>query len=153
MSVAKRRRDEPRGNINKIIISIGVLLCLIIVVVSLYPALRSYYIAYRVNEQLLQELSAVEVRNDQIRTQIASLNTKEGIADRARERFGWVPEGEQAVNITGLEVSDATTVLPATVVSGSVAAPAAWWTEFCDVLFAVQEEEAPEQIPDPFIPN
>lgn len=149
--VAKTTRNAASGNIQKLIIGVGIVICLVAIVVSLYPALQSYYVAYRVNEQLTQELIAVEARNEQIREQIAYLNTKEGIADRARERFGWVPEGEVAVNITGLEVSDSTTVLPENVAAGSVSAPDTWWTEFLDTLFAVEEEQAQEPIPDPFI--
>lgn len=151
MGVAKSRQNASSGNSKKLIIVGGILLCLIVSVVSLYPALRSYYLAYRVNEQLLQELAVVEGRNNQIREQIAYLNTKEGIADRARERFGWVPEGERAVNITGLDITDSTTVLPASIVAGSVAAPDTWWTQILDVLFAVEEEAKTEPIPDPFI--
>lgn len=165
MSVAKSRKNAPGSNSVKLIVYVGILLCLLISIVLLYPALRSYYIACRVNEQLLQEFAAVEERNQQIRDQIAYLNTPEGIADRARERFGWVPEGEQAVNITGLDVSDSTTVLPAavasssdytavlpaTVASGFDSTTETWWTSICDVLFCVEEEQASEPIPDPFI--
>lgn len=151
MGVAKPTQNTANGNRNKLIISLGILVCLIIIVLSLYPALQSYYVAYRVNEQLVQELIAVEERNEAIRSQIDYLNTKEGIADRARERFGWVPEGERAVNITGLEVLDSTTVLPENVTAGSVAAPENWFTRFCDTLFGVEEEQAAEPIPDPFI--
>ncbi len=151
MSVAKTRRNAPNGSSKKLIVSTGIVLCLLICVVLLYPALRNYYIAYRVNEQLLQELAAVEERNERILEQIAYLNTEQGIADRARERFGWAPEGELAVNITGLDVSDSTTVLPATIPAGSGVVPDVWWITFCDVLFAVEEEVAPEPLPDPFI--
>lgn len=151
MSDAKTRRNAASGSSRKLIISTGIVLSLIICVVLLYPALRNYYLAYRVNEQLLQELAAVEERNNQIRGQIAYLNTDEGIADRARERFGWTPEGELAVNITGLEVSDTTTVLPATVPTGSGEIAETWWTALLDTLFAVEEETAAEPLPDPFI--
>ena len=151
MNVAKTRKNAEHGNSRKLIIGTGAVICLLICVVLLYPAAREYYVAYRVNEQLLNELIAVEDRNDQIRQQIAYLNTPEGIEDRARERFGWVPTGEQAVNITGLAVSDSTTVLPAAIPAGSGEAVTTWWTEFLDVLFAVEEEKTPEPIPDPFI--
>ena len=133
------------------IISVGLALCLLVGVVMLYPAMREYYIAYRTNEQLLQELIAVEERNDYIRTQIAYLNTKEGISDRARERFGWAPPGEQTVNITGLEVSDSTTLLPEVVPVGSGEAPDTWWILFLDILFAIEKKSLPDLLPDPFV--
>lgn len=151
MDATKPKRNAAGGNKRGLIIGIGILLCLGIVVISLYPTLQDYYIAYRYNEKLLYELSAVEERNAGIREQIEYLNTDEGIADRARERFGWTQEGEQAVNITGLDVSDSTTVLPETVVAGSISAPENWWTRFLDALFAVEEEKPAERIPDPFI--
>ena len=153
MSVAKKRRNAANGNSKKLIVITGIVLCLVISVVSLYPSLRNYYLAYRVNEQLLQELAAVEERNEQILAQIAYLNTDEGIADRARARFGWAAEGEQIVNITGLNVSDSTTVLPAVVPVGSGVAPHTWWTELLDILFAVEEDTSTDPIPDPFIPD
>ena len=151
MGKGSSRQMAGGASQSRMIISGGVLLCLILSVVLLYPAARSYYIACRVNEQLLQELVAVEDRNEQIRAQIAYLNTDEGIEDRARERFGWMHEGEQGVNITGLEISDSTTVLPATIPSGSVPASDNWWTGFCDVLFGVEQEDPPQTVPDPFI--
>jgi cell division protein FtsB len=151
MGVAKTRKIAPARNVKKMIIGSGILLCFAIIVLSLYAPVKSYYLASRANERLQHEYVAVEDRNDQIRAQIAYLNTAEGIADRARERFGWVPEGEQAVNITGLEVSDSTTVLPATVASGSVDAPNTQWTDFLDALFGVEEKEVAEPVPDPFL--
>ena len=151
MSVAKKRRNAAKGNSSRLIVGSGIALCLFISLVMLYPALRDYYLAYRVNEQLLQELITVEERNDRIREQIAYLNTEEGIADRVRERFGWVPEGEQAVNITGLNVSDSSTMLPEAVPSGSGTLTHTWWTELLDVLFGIEVEPEPEPIPDPFI--
>jgi len=152
MSVAKSRKNAAKGNSSKWIVSTGLVFCLAISVVMLYPALQNYYIAYRVNEQLLQELAAVEDRNNHIRSQIAYLNTPEGIADRARERFGWTPHGEQAVNITGLAISESTTVLPQGVPIGSGEVTETWWTAFLDVLFAIEEAPVPDPIPDPFIP-
>lgn len=151
MDATKPRKNAQGGSIKGLIIALGVVVCLVVVVLSLYPALQDYYIAYRYNEKLEQELIAVESRNEEIRSQIAYLNTEEGIADRARERFGWVEEGEQAVNITGLEVSDSTTVLPESIAAGSIQAPTTWWSEFLDTFFGVEEQQAADPIPDPFI--
>ena len=151
MSVAKDRKNAANGSSSRQIVSFGIVVCLLICVVMLYPALRDYYIAARVNQRLLQEYYAVEERNDIIREQIAYLNTDEGIADRARERFGWVPVGEQAVNITGLDVLDSTTVLPAQVPSGSGVAPQTWWTDLLDILFAIEPASPPDPVPDPFL--
>ncbi|MDR2036028.1 MAG: hypothetical protein LBP91_05090 [Coriobacteriales bacterium] len=151
MDVAKTRQNAANGNLKKMMITAGIALCIVISVALLYPALRNYYLAYRVNEQLLQELSAVEERNDQILRQIAYLNTPEGIADRSRERFGWVPLGEQAVNITGLEVLDSSTQLPGSIPVNSGTMLKTWWTEFCDLIFGVEQETVADPIPDPFI--
>jgi len=154
-STSKKAPSKPasKDNSKKYIVSTGVVICILITVVMLYPSLRNYYIAFRVNEQLLRELAAVEDRNDQIRAQIAYLNTDEGIADRARERFGWTPSGEEAVNITGLSITDSTTVLPAVVPEGSGVAPVSWWTQLLDALFSIDENTSPDPIPDPFFPN
>ena len=154
MSVAKTRRNAAKGNSRKLIVIAGIALCLVVSGYLLYPSLREYYLAYRANEQLQQEYSDVEARNDQISQQITYLTSDEGIADRARERFGWVTPGDQVVNITGLDSTDTTAALPAEVPAGSGTAPDTWWTKFLDAIFFVQDTTTTtQQVPDPFIPS
>jgi cell division protein FtsB len=120
-------------------------LCIALAAVILYPVARDYYIALRSNDRLMAELEAVENRNSQIQSQIDALSTPEGIEDRAREEFGWVKEGEQAVNITGLDVSNSSTALPENIQQGTIAAEGTWVTEFLDTFFDVDTHSTPAQ--------
>ncbi|MDR3136580.1 MAG: septum formation initiator family protein [Coriobacteriales bacterium] len=143
------RENQP--NLNRLLIVSSIAICLLVAVMALYPALRDYYLALRSVEQLDAELSAVLNRNERIIAQITALNTVEGVEDRVREQFGWVKAGEEAVNITGLEITDSTTVLPTAVNTNDVALPSSWLTEFLDALFFIQSDTSPANVPDPFI--
>jgi cell division protein FtsB len=129
-----------------------IILSLALAVVMLYPVLREYYVALRVNAHAHAEYEAVVDRNEKIQQQIDELSTLEGIEDRAREEFGWVRAGEEAVNITGLDVSDSSTGLPSAIEPGSVKAPGTWLTETLDEFFGVADAIPASPDPDDPIP-
>ena len=126
---------------------------MVIAAVMLYPAVRDYYAALRESDRLEQEYGAVVARNEKIQQLIEDLQTPEGIEDRAREEFGWVREGEEAVNITGIVVTESSTGLPAPVEPGSVKAPKTWWTQILDTVFGVQDHKPSNPYPDDVIPG
>ncbi|MDR3036930.1 MAG: septum formation initiator family protein [Coriobacteriales bacterium] len=135
-----------------LIVSVVILLFLVLAAVMLYPVAREYYVAQRENDRLSAEYQAVLERNEKIRQQIDDLQTPEGIEDRAREEWGWVKQGEQAVNITGLNITDSSTGLPTAVESGSIKAPEDWWTQTLDEFFAVTPpKQKPQQ--DDIVPG
>ena len=123
----------------RFLIGVAAVACVIVATVMLIPVFGDYYVTKRANDQLQAEYQAIQDRNAKIQNQIDSLETPEGIEDRAREEFGWVREGEHAVNITGLQTSDSSTVLPAAVASGSVAPQDSLLTKALDVIFGVQK--------------
>jgi cell division protein FtsB len=129
-----------------------IVLSLVFAAVMLYPVAREYYLVKRENDRLTAEYQAVIERNNRIQQQIDELQTPEGIEDRAREEFGWVREGEEAVNVTGLNVSESSTVLPAAVGVGSIKAPESWWTRLLDEFFGVIEPTVTAPRPDDTIP-
>ncbi|MDR0347272.1 MAG: septum formation initiator family protein, partial [Coriobacteriales bacterium] len=122
-----------------LIVTTVIVLSLILAAVMLYPVAREYYLAKRENDRVLLEYQAVLERNTKIKQQIDELQTPEGIEDRAREEFGWVRNGEEAVNVTGLEVSESSTVLPPSVDFATIKAPEDWWTQVLDEFFGVPE--------------
>jgi cell division protein FtsB len=129
---------------------VAFVLSLVLAAVVLYPVAREYYLAKRENDRVKAENQAVEDRNDRIQQQIEELSTLEGIEDRAREEFGWVREGETAVNITGLSVSESSTGLPSAIEPDSVKAPESWWTQTLDEFFGITEAApAPPPSDDP----
>jgi cell division protein FtsB len=119
-----------------VVVIIG--LSLVLAVVVLYPVAREYYLVMRDKDRLDAEYEAVVSRNEKIREQIKGLQTPEGIADRAREEFGWVKDGEEAVNITGLDVFESTTALPLAIEPGTIEVPETWLTQTLDTFFGVE---------------
>jgi cell division protein FtsB len=127
-----------------------IIFSLVLAAVMLYPVARDFYLAKRENDRVNAENQAVLNRNDAIQQQIDELQTLEGIEDRAREEFGWVREGEEAVNITGITVSESSTGLPPAIEPGSVEAPETWWTQVLDEFFDVNVQgPAPPPTEDP----
>jgi cell division protein FtsB len=136
-----------------LIVALVIIGCLVLAAVTLYPATRDYYLAKRANDRAKAEYELVADRNERIREQIDELSTPEGIEDRAREEFGWVKEGEEAVNITGLNISESSTGLPAAIEAGTVRAPEDWWTQTLDEFFGVEESSPVPPYPDDPIPG
>jgi hypothetical protein len=112
----------------------------------MYPVGHDLYFAHREQQRVEAEYQAVLDRNETIREQIEMIETPEGIEDRAREQFGWVREGEEAVNITGLSTSESSTVLPDAVTPGSILPYSDWWLETLDAFFGY-EYQPPAQLP------
>ena len=146
------RAQQPRHRLlTGFMVTLGVAFCLVFATVTLYPVLREYYITSRDYELLILEREAVLNRNARIEEQIAKLQTDEGIQDRAREQFGWVMEGEQAINITGLPNLESSTALPPAVIPGSLEAEASWWIDFLDWFFDIDTNKPIQELYDPFI--
>lgn len=121
----------------KMITAAVVMVCLIAVCVFMYPVAQQYYVTSRENAQLQAEYDALIQRKDALDSEVAFLQTDEGIEDRAREDFGWVKEGENAVKVYGLENTQADTSITKSVPAGSVEAPDAWYTPFLNFIFMV----------------
>jgi cell division protein FtsB len=136
-----------------LIVFVVLVLAVVVTAVTLYPVAREYYIADRENIRLNAEQQALIERNGKIRDQIDELGTPTGIENRAREEFGWVKEGEEAVNITGLGATTSSTRLPATIEPGSVEVPKTWWTETLDEFFGLEESVPVNPYSDDTIPG
>jgi cell division protein FtsB len=126
---------------------------LIVAAVALYPAARDYYFAMREDQRLDAEYQAVLERNNKIQQRIEDLKTPEGIADKAREELGWVLDGEEAVNITGLGSTESSTALPPAVEPQSVEVPEAWWTQTLDEFFGYKPSIVQNQYNNDAIPG
>jgi len=126
---------------------------MVIVVHTLYPVARDYYAAMRENNRLEEEYRAIVERNEKIQRLIDALQTPEGIEDRARETFGWVLDGEKAVNIIGLDTGESSTGLPISIEPGSIRAQETWWTRVLDFVFGVSGPEPADPYPDDVIPG
>ncbi|MEG0375434.1 MAG: septum formation initiator family protein [Raoultibacter sp.] len=121
----------------KFIASMMVAACLILSCVFLYPTAKQFYVTSRQHDQLAAEYDALQQRNAAIQSEVDTLSTDAGIEDRARKEFGWVKEGENAVNVYGLETYGDDSTYNKAVAAGSVEAPETWYSPVLDILFGV----------------
>ena len=72
------------------------------VFLSLYFPVRDLYIAHRLSDIYSQQLAQHEEYNQNLEADVNKLMSREGIADEAHERFGYVMPGETSGKVTGL---------------------------------------------------
>jgi hypothetical protein len=130
------------------IVATGLILVLVIGGLILYPVARDLYCSERAKARVDTEREAIVDRNEAVQDQIDSIQTPEGIEDRAREQFGWVRDGEEAVNITGLQASDSSTILPDAIAPGSILPYSDWWTQALDAFFGYEYQPPAQLSPD-----
>lgn len=86
-------------NHTKLVVFLGVLIFLL---VGLYPPIRGYYHAVREHDELLLNQQKLEEDKKRLESEVNSLQTKEGIEEKAREQ-GYVSEGEESARVVGLD--------------------------------------------------
>lgn len=128
------KRPSPR-----VLAVASVAVCLVLSGVLLYPDAQRCYRSVRDLDQKQAEYAAVEARNETMQEDVNALSTDAGIEDRARREFGWVKDGEQSANVSGLsgEGGDGDS-FSAPVQPGSVAAPETWYSKLLDPLFGIE---------------
>lgn len=86
-------------NHTKLVVFLGVVIFLL---VGLYPPIRGYYHAVREHDELLVNQQKLEEDKKHLESEVNSLQTKEGIEEKAREQ-GYVSEGEESARVVGLD--------------------------------------------------
>lgn len=86
-------------NHTKLVVFLGVVIFLL---VGLYPPIRGYYHAVREHDELLLNQQKLEEDKKRLESEVNSLQTKEGIEEKAREQ-GYVSEGEESARVVGLD--------------------------------------------------
>lgn len=86
-------------NHTKFVVFLGVVIFLL---VGLYPPIRGYYHAIREHDELLLNQQKLEEDKKRLESEVNSLQTKEGIEEKAREQ-GYVSEGEESARVVGLD--------------------------------------------------
>jgi len=114
-----------------------VTVCLIAACAFIYPTARQYYQTIRQNARLEAEYEAIQERNAVLQQEVDSLQSAEGIHDRAHELYGWVAAGENSVLIQGLEPSTEGKAngYQAAITPDSIPAPDTWYSPFLDWFF------------------
>lgn len=96
-------------------------------ILTFYGPCKTYYKAWRAGLDLQDQLTDLNSSNDQYKSDIQSLQTREGIEDEARRR-GYVSEGETKVVVEGL--SDDADDYPS-----STEAELPWYIQLGDKVF------------------
>lgn len=125
-------------------VRLTVAVCAVLVCAFLYAPAQQYYQSSRDNARLQAEYDAIAQRNDALQQQNDILSTDAGIQDAVRSKYGYVQNGEQTANVSGLsqgseDDAQEVTATDANVVAGSVAAPTYWYTPILDFVFNVKE--------------
>lgn len=115
--------------------SLGIFLSVVLLVCMIYTPAQQYYHQLRERDRLSAEYTAIVERNDALERVVTSLQSEEGIEDKAHSEFGLVREGEEAGSVTGITVPPASSKFTANVAPGSVPAPETWYSPVLDVLF------------------
>lgn len=119
-----------------LIIAGAFVLCLVAACFFLYEPTKLYYQEMRENQRLQIEYEALQERNEAIQGEVDSLNSEEGVEDRAHQEFGWVKDDEKAVSVTGVTPSDPE--YNANIAPGSIPPPDTWYSGILDPLFGVE---------------
>ena len=135
------------GATPKMAIVAAVVLVAAFVMLFLYPPAKEYYTASREQDRLEAVAAAEEQRVEAIQDDIDRLSTDEGIMDIAREEYGWVREGEQAVIVEGLDDDDepVDSAVHTSIVPSSVKTPDTWYSGFLDVVFGYDDGVGAEE--------
>ena len=75
----------------------------LVVFLGIYFPVREYYIACRMDGIYSQQLEQHQTYNEELQADVDKLMTREGIADEAHERFGYVMPGETSGEVVGLD--------------------------------------------------
>lgn len=108
-----------------------------LVAVALYGPARDNYIAYRTSEALSSQLNTINSNNESLRSDVNSLQSREGIEDAARQR-GYVTDGDTGVSVTGLTSQESTTDAVTESGSETTASASPWYIDVFDFIFGYQ---------------
>lgn len=136
---ARFSKDTLMGAMGSRTFMIGaaVAACLVMSTVFLYPTAQRYYCSVRDHDKLVIEYDALVDRNQELQSDVDSLQTDAGVEQRAHEQLGWVKKGEESANVRGLnleETQQGSTITP-NISSDSVQAPDTWYSPLLDLVF------------------
>ncbi len=103
---------------------------------TLYPAARVQYREARERARLEAELEGLQARNEELRTQVASLKTPEGVEQVARQTLGMVKEGENAYVV--MDAEEGSRVDQPADILDTGPGDDTFWEDFLDLVFGVQ---------------
>lgn len=96
-----------------------ILAAIALILISFYGPVREWYVSQRRAQDLQVQYDQLNAANDRLKSEVDSLQTKEGIEDAARAQ-GYVEQGETAVTIVNGPDTDDTNSSTADSVSGTI---------------------------------
>ena len=118
---------------------IALLVCISLIAgcAFLYAPVKNYYFAVRDQAKAEAAYEMVIAHNDALKEDVAQLVTDEGMEDRARQQYGWVKEGENAVMVSGLSkpTDPSAAEILRTTSPDAVKAPETWYSPLLDSVF------------------
>jgi cell division protein FtsB len=115
-------------------IALGALLSITLICIFCYAPAKTYYTELRNTQKYAAELEALEARNETLKSNVESLNTDQGIEDKAKSEYGYVKEGEGSALVQGIERQQ-TYTLPTYVDSSKIEVESYWYTPALDFIF------------------
>ena len=108
----------------------------------MYVPMKNYYTAVRDQAKAEVALEIVTTRNEALIEDVALLTSDAGMEDRARQQYGWVKQGENAVTVTGLssEGEPSAAEILRTVTLNDIKAPETWYSPVLDPFFGYSNE-------------
>lgn len=134
---ATQAKETAHPMRTRVLIVVGAFIGILIVAgVFLFEPTKLFYQEMRENQRLQIEYEALQERNEAIQGEVDSLNSEEGIEDRAHQEFGWVKSDEKAVSVSGVTPSEPD--YNPNIAPGSIRPPDTWYSAILDPLFGVE---------------
>jgi len=122
-------------------VPLAVIVIIAAFVFAYYPVAQVQYREARERARLSAELEALKARNRRLSTEVARLQTPEGVEDYARTQLGLVKRGEHVVVVRtgdGSVLSTSTQSVPEVDSDYMAAEPVGPWTGLLDLVFGVR---------------
>lgn len=125
----------------RVLIPLAIAIILLATVAMYYRPLKIWYREARQERVLREQLVAIRKYNSQLKVEIQSLETSEGIQDYARRELGLIQKGEHAVVVLqgGKPLKEPTNTREQEIQKlQDTAQPFGSWTPFLDALFGTK---------------
>lgn len=127
-----RLPEPPSSKVGRI--GLIVVAAIAVLLLFLYGPVREYYVSWRVGQIYSAELAELNEDNEELKSEVNRLQSREGIEDEARKR-GYVSEGETAVTVEGLDESETSDGETGDTSDASGESNNPWYISVLDVLF------------------
>ena len=121
------------------IIAAAIVALIIAALAFLYTPAQQYYQSVRENARLQVEYDAIQQRNASLQAANDTLGTDAGVETALHERYGYVKEGEETANVSGLSAeaskNNSADKVEGNIQDDSIKAPDTWYSGVLDVVF------------------